>query len=296
MSLCNRQDCNNGQIFDLETRSFHPCPFCLEIRSENVEDGVVVDNETISLAETLGFKRIFSRLVFDAEKVFGAYAYSKMPSTVSKPLSEMLESLIGRLAGANIPKTSMVLYLGSKADIELLGYLILANAYKAGLGVHQLVSPFRLRGAKAKFSDYEDIIHADVVVATFSPAIKEDVYIMDDLMKERALNGKPTIFLLSDGVGINSLIQRMCSYDGVSLSQALYAGIPNLSLNDDDDKRLARLNKAIKNGNDNLRVSTPELSMSDIVKADVYSNLSNAKSGKSKTPPPHMTSKEVFGY
>ena len=288
MKYCNAPECVDGSIFNSATRRYEPCPYCDELKKEQINEGVVDDEgKRKSLSEVLGFRRIFSNLSYNGKKVLGEYTYTHMDKEVLTSLNERLESLVVSMISNKPLQTSLMVYLGSESDIELLGYLILANAYKSGKTVSELVTPYTLRSAKQRLDDYGEMLKADVVVATFSPSLKDDVYLMDDFMKERALRGRATIFLLTNGVGLNSVIQKMCSYTERNLHQALYMGIPNMSSMDDDNKRLGRINRVIKNGNENLKVNTPLLTLEDIApKKDGTVDLRSI---------PKMTSQEVFG-
>ena len=79
-------------------------------------------------------------------------------------LESAIQSLVGSLSLAKKPKTSVLFYLGVRADVELLAFWILGSAYKAGLSVHPFVTPFRLQGIRQKREEYENLMLSDVVV------------------------------------------------------------------------------------------------------------------------------------
>ena len=276
MKRCTNEHCTDGKIFDVATFQFEDCPFCLEIKQKEIENGVYTeDGKVLGLSEILGFRRIFSRLVLEPSKLFGDYAYTHMDKSSVDPMVDSLNAILSSLSNGGSPKASILCYLGSKGDVEYLGYLLLAVAYKSNLSVHPLVTPFTLRGIKQKYEEYKELIDTEVVVATFTPSIKEDSYLIEDLIKERAYRGKATFVVLSDGIGLNSLIQRLCSFEGYSSHQPLYMGIPYNPKKDTDEKKLARINKAIKNGNSYLKTNTPLLELEDIQKTKQQSKAPN---------------------
>ena len=289
MKYCNNSNCVDGKVFDNSSSQFEECPLCKEIKLSQIESGVYDETgKIVGLSEKLGFKRIFTRLILEPEKIFGKYAYNHMDKSAIQPMIESLTNLMSSLSAGRVPKSSLLCYLGSKGDVELLGYLLLASAYKSDLLVHPLVTPFSLRGIKQDYKKYSELMHSDIVIATFTPAIKDDLYLVEDLLKERAYQGKPTIILLSDGVGLNSLIQRICSFEDFGYHQALYMGVPYLGATDDDDKKLARINKGIQNGNEKLGVVTPLLTKEDLVgKAK--------KSNSDIREVPKVSSMDIFG-
>lgn len=280
MKYCDKSECQDGWVFDSVDQKMVKCPYCAEIRNMQLKTGVSTDEGTVSLSEQLGFRRIFTGLEVDGGQIFGEYTWKHLDTDVKQALIESIRAQTSSLAAGRKPSTSVLIYLGSKADIELTGYLYLALAYKGGLSVHPFINPYRLRKAKLNDEEYDKLINADVVLATFSPSIREDAYQIEDLVRTRSLEGKATFVLLSDGVGLNSLIQRFCSFEGYNLNQPLYMGIPNLTKGDDDEAKVRRVNKAITNGNKYLSTNTPEITLEEIAK---NSNI------------PKMTVEEIYG-
>lgn len=271
MKLCSSPSCTNGYVFDQEVMKLVECPLCSELRAERLSQGIEDDGVVKSVSEVLGFRRIFSGLSLDLEDVLTTTVYNELDVEVRDAMREILQKVISSLSSSQYPETSMLFYLGSKADIELFSYYLLGSAYKAGMVTHPFVTPPRLRSIKQSLSQYDDLLKADVVVATYSPAIREDGYLMEDLLKQRAFEGKSTYLVLTDGAGINSLISRLCSEDGYSRRTCLYVGIPNLS-GSDEVARVKRVNRAIRNSNKLLKTKTPEVEL-------VVDNTSSSSAG-----------------
>lgn len=262
MKLCSSPLCSGGLVFDDKAKKMVTCPLCAELRQDAVLRGVSTEEAVVSLSEQLGFRRVFSRLVFDLKQVIGS-TFEDISAQSRKDLQTTIEGLVTSVSSGNIPKTSFLVYLGSQADVELLGYLILGSAYKAGLVAHPFVTPFRLQKIKRSLEDYENLLKSDVVVVTCSPSLREDGYLIEDLVRQRAYEGKATYVILSDGVGLNGLITRLCSDNGISARQCLYVGIPNLSA--DEVTRTKRVNSAIRNSNKVLGISIPEVELEEKV-------------------------------
>lgn len=261
MKLCTSSMCSDGLVFDTTVSRMVECPLCAEIRQKKILEGVSTsEGAVVSLSEQLGFRRVFSRLAFDLKQVLGS-TYDELPKESQTDLHTSLENMVTALSAGRVPKTSCLVYLGSNADVELLGYLLLGSAYKAGLVAHPFVTPFRLQAIKRNPDEYADLMRSDVVVVTFSPSIREDGYLIEDLVRQRAYEGKATYIILSDGVGLNGLIARMCSDDGMSARQCLYFGIPNLVK--DEVARIRKVNKAIRNSNKALGIRTPEVELEE---------------------------------
>lgn len=261
MKYCTHFDCVNGKIYDGSSSKFVDCPLCAEIRMKKVTEGAVNENDEVkSMSEILGFRRIFTKvglsLGSNYTKVLGS-VHSELEHDLSTGLENSLDSIIQSLSVGKPLKSSFLIYLGSTSDIELYGYLLLASAYKAGLTVHPFVTPYRLSLIRKGTEEYDSLVSSQVLVATFSPSIRDDAYLIEDLVRTRAYEGNSTILLLSDGVGINSVIQRLCSDEGFSQRQCLYIGIPKFT--NDEFRPIKKVNKVIRNSNNYLKMSMPEL-------------------------------------
>lgn len=245
-------------MFDYTVMKMVDCPLCSVIRSSQVVEGAVSDDgKQLGLSEKLGLRRVFSRLALDLEGILGSTVYGELDTDFRSALEKTTTDLLGSLSKGIRPRTSLLFYLGSKADIELLAFLILGSAYKAGLVTHEFVTAFRLRGIRDNREAYVNLVMSDVVVVAYSPSIREDAFLVEDLVRQRAYEGRATYVLLNDGTGVNSVIQKLCSDDGVSARQCLYVGIPQLDKS--EEGRVRRVNRAIRNANDLLGLRTPEL-------------------------------------
>lgn len=264
MKYCDNPNCNDGMIFNKKTRTFNECLICREGRMREVTLSKGVSSEGDSFSKELGFSREFFGLNFVPITVFGKTLYNELPRDMMKLLSESIEKLIGAISTGRVPKTSLMYYLGSRSDLEMVAYLLIASAHMAKLTYSEYITPMKLRGIRNSMTEYGLVSTADIVVCTFAPSIREDMTLMEELMKDRALRGKPTIFLIGNGTRINSALTRMCSDESMRLDLCLYAGIPNLGSKDTDNMKLKRINSVIKYGNDKLGVSTSLLELDDI--------------------------------
>ena len=268
MKLCSNSKCMNGHIFDELESKFVPCPWCLEEKEKQLVEGVEDNGKRVSLAEKLGFKRQFLSVELDPIKLFGRYTFNQLDKDVLKPMVDNIQSVISTVSKGRVPVTSLLYYLGSKADFEMLGFTLLAGAYKGGLTVGSLVTPMKIRELRTKVIEYRDYISYDLVVLVFSPSILDDMAVVEDFLRDRALNGKPTICIVTSGFGINGAIQRLCGYEDYRLDTCLYVGIPSMLKDDTDEKKVRRVNKVIENSNTILNVRTPTITIEDITKQD----------------------------
>jgi hypothetical protein len=269
MKLCKNSKCNNGYVFDEIESCLVPCPWCLEEKEKHLIEGVNDNGLKVSLAEKLGFKRRFLSVELEPIKLFGRYTFNQLDKDVLKPMVDNIQSVISTVSKGRVPVTSMLYYLGAKADFEMLGFTLLAGAYKGGLTVGSLMTPMRIRELRGKVSEYSEYTRYDFVVLVFSPNILDDLAIVEDFLRDRALNGKPTVCIVTSGYGINGAIQRLCSYEEYRLDTCLYVGIPSMVREDTDEKKVSRINKAIENSNAILNVKTPTITVDDLSKTDV---------------------------
>lgn len=288
MKLCKNNKCSNGYVFDESVNKLVPCPWCAEEKEKHLVEGVDDGGKKLSLAEVLGFKRRFLSVELDPIALFGRYTYNQLDKEVLSALMDNLQSVISTVSRGRVPETSMLYYLGSKADFEMLGFTILAGAYKGGLMVGGVLTPMKIKELRGKVSEYSEYSRYDLVVVVFSPNILDDIALIEDFIRDRALNGKPTICLVTAGFGINGAIQRLCSYEGYRLDTCLYVGIPSMSKDDTDEKKVNRINKVISNSNTILNVKTPEITVDDLSKSD-------SKKDVEKEVIPKVSSADIWG-
>jgi hypothetical protein len=263
MKLCTSTECSDGLVFDTEQQKMVPCPLCAELREAQVLKGVSSeDGSKLGLSEKLGLRRVFSRLNVDLSQVLGELVSSSLDTEQYTALETAIQSLVGSLSLAKKPKTSVLFYLGVRADVELLAFWILGSAYKAGLSVHPFVTPFRLQGIKQRRDDYENLMLSDVVVIAYSPSMREDGYLVEDFVRQRAFEGKSTYVILTDGSQINNVLQRLGSESSYSNRQYLYIGVPRQVSTEEDKVR--RTNKVIRNSNAVLNLKMPEVSLEEL--------------------------------
>lgn len=263
MKLCTSTECSDGLVFDTEQQKMVPCPLCAELREAQVLKGVSSeDGSKLGLSEKLGLRRVFSRLNVDLSQVLGELVSSGLDTEQYTALETAIQSLVGSLSLAKKPKTSVLFYLGVRADVELLAFWILGSAYKAGLSVHPFVTPFRLQGIKQRRDDYENLMLSDVVVIAYSPSMREDGYLVEDFVRQRAFEGKSTYVILTDGSQINNVLQRLGSESSYSNRQYLYIGVPRQVSTEEDKVR--RTNTVIRNSNAVLNLKMPEVSLEEL--------------------------------
>lgn len=295
MKLCTSTECSDGLVFDTEQQKMVPCPLCAELREAQVLKGVSSeDGSKLGLSEKLGLRRVFSRLNVDLSQVLGELVSSSLDTEQYTALETAIQSLVGSLSLAKKPKTSVLFYLGVRADVELLAFWILGSAYKAGLSVHPFVTPFRLQGIKQRRDDYENLMLSDVVVIAYSPSMREDGYLVEDFVRQRAFEGKSTYVILTDGSQINNVLQRLGSESGYSNRQYLYIGVPRQVSTEEDKVR--RTNKVISNSNAVLNLKMPEVSLEELEIAKGKSVQSGSRKQKS-TPKSVISASEaaLFG-
>lgn len=271
---CNHPDCTDGMMFDRSTRSLVQCPLCLDILQKNVSDGVVEEDtgKTVSFSETLGLKRLFTNIGLSLDRNFDKVLGSSVKDYDDSVLSGLrvaLERVVTTLSTGRALNSSLLVYLGSGSDIELFSYLCLGSAKKAGLAVCPFLTPYRYRSYQSGSDEANLVMLADVLVLTYSPSIREDAMMMEDLVRSRGYEGRSTIVVLSDGVGLNSVIQRLCTDSRVSKSSCLYMGIPKVV--GDESRHIKRVNRIIRYSNKCLKTSTPELPLEDKSAGDVAS-------------------------
>lgn len=263
MKLCTSTECSDGLVFDTEQQKMVPCPLCAELREAQVLKGVSSeDGSKLGLSEKLGLRRVFSRLNVDLSQVLGELVSSSLDTEQYTALETAIQSLVGSLSLAKKPKTSVLFYLGVRADVELLAFWILGSAYKAGLSVHPFVTPFRLQGIRQKREEYENLMLSDVVVIAYSPSMREDGYLVEDFVRQRAFEGKSTYVILTDGSQINNVLQRLGSESSYSNRQYLYIGVPRQVSTEEDKVR--RTNTVIRNSNAVLNLKMPEVSLEEL--------------------------------
>lgn len=263
---CNHPDCSDGKIFDRSTRGIVQCPLCLDILQRNVSEGVVEGDtgKTVSFSETLGLKRLFTNIGLSLDRNFERVLGSSVrdyDEGVLSGLRDALERVVTTLSTGRALKSSLLVYLGSGSDIELFSYLCLGSAKKAGLAVCPFLTPYRYRSYQSGSEEAELVMLADVLVLTYSPSIREDALMMEDIVRSRGYEGRSTIVVLSDGIGLNSVIQRLCTDSRVSKSSCLYLGIPKVV--GDESRHIMKVNRIIRYSNKKLGTSTPELPLED---------------------------------
>lgn len=260
MKLCTSTECSDGLVFDTMQQKMVSCPLCAELREEQVLKGVSTeDGSKLGLSEKLGLRRVFSRLSVDLTQVLGSLTSTSLDKDQYDALESAVQSLVGSLSLAKKPKTSVLFYLGVRADVELLAFWILGSAYKAGLSVHPFVTPYRLQGIKQKREDYENLMLSDIVVIAYSPSMREDGYLVEDFVRQRAFEGKSTYVILTDGSQINNVLQRLGSESGFSARQYLYIGVPKKVST--EEEKVSRTNQVIRNSNKVLNLNMPEVSL-----------------------------------
>lgn len=295
MKLCTSTECSDGLVFDTKQQKMVSCPLCAELREAQVLKGVSLeDGSKLGLSEKLGLRRVFSRLNVDLSQVLGELVSSSLDTEQYTALETAIQSLVGSLSLAKKPKTSVLFYLGVRADVELLAFWILGSAYKAGLSVHPFVTPFRLQGIRQKREEYENLMLSDVVVIAYSPSIREDGYLVEDFVRQRAFEGKSTYVILTDGSQINNVLQRLGSENGYSNRQYLYIGVPRQVSTEEDKVR--RTNKVISNSNAILNLKMPEVSLEELEVAK-GKNVQKASRKQKGTPKSVISASEaaLFG-
>lgn len=295
MKLCTSTECSDGLVFDTKQQKMVSCPLCAELREAQVLKGVSSeDGSKLGLSEKLGLRRVFSRLNVDLSQVLGELVSSSLDTEQYTALETVIQSLVGSLSLAKKPKTSVLFYLGVRADVELLAFWILGSAYKAGLSVHPFVTPFRLQGIRQKREEYENLMLSDVVVIAYSPSIREDGYLVEDFVRQRAFEGKSTYVILTDGSQINNVLQRLGSENGYSNRQYLYIGVPRQVSTEEDKVR--RTNKVISNSNAILNLKMPEVSLEELEVAK-GKNVQKASRKQKGTPKSVISASEaaLFG-
>ena len=295
MKLCTSSECLDGLVFDTVQQKMVSCPLCAELREAQVLKGVSSeDGSKLGLSEKLGLRRVFSRLNVDLSQVLGELVSSSLGTEQYTALETAIQSLVGSLSLAKKPKTSVLFYLGVRADVELLAFWILGSAYKAGLSVHPFVTPFRLQGIRQKREEYENLMLSDVVVIAYSPSMREDGYLVEDFIRQRAFEGKSTYVILTDGSQINNVLQRLGSENGYSNRQYLYIGVPRQVSTEEDKVR--RTNKVISNSNAILNLKMPEVSLEELEVAK-GKNVQKASRKQKGTPKSVISASEaaLFG-
>ena len=279
MKLCKSTECTDGLVFDTSVNKMVACPLCEELRTKQVIEGVQSqDGATQGLSEKLGLRRVFSRLFVDLKLVLGNLTSESLEQDQYDSIEESIGALVGSLSVGKKPKTSVLFYLGVRADVELLAFWLLGSAYKAGLSVHPFITPFRLQGIRQKREDYENLILSDVVVVAYSPSMREDGYLVEDFVRQRAFEGKSTYVILTDGSQINNVLQRLGSEDSYSPRQYLYIGIPRQ--NTTDEERVARTNRVIRNSNKVLGLNMAEVTLEEVVPLKKNKDSKSRKSAK----------------
>ena len=292
MKLCKSTECTDGLVFDTSVNKMVPCPLCEELRTKQVIEGVQSkEGATQGLSEKLGLRRVFSRLFVDLKLVLGDLTTESLEQDQYDSIEESIGALVGSLSVGKKPKTSVLFYLGVRADVELLAFWLLGSAYKAGLSVHPFITPFRLQGIRQKREDYENLMLSDVVVVAYSPSMREDGYLVEDFVRQRAFEGKSTYVILTDGSQINNVLQRLGSEVSYSPRQYLYIGIPRQ--NTTDEERVARTNRVIRNSNKVLGLNMAEVELEEVIPPK---GKGSSKSRKNAKPSATLSASEASIY
>ena len=295
MKLCKSTECSDGLVFDTVVNKLVPCPLCEELRTKQVIEGVQsLEGTTQGLSEKLGLRRVFSRLFVDLRQVLGDLTTESLDTEQFNSIEDSIGALVGSLSLGKKPKTSVLFYLGVRADIEMLAFWLLGSAYKAGLSVHPFITPFRLQGIKQKREDYENLMLSEVVVIAYSPSMREDGYMVEDFVRQRAFEGKSTYVILTDGSQINNVLQRLGSEDSYSPRQYLYIGIPRQ--NSTDEERVARTNRVIRNSNKVLGLNMSEVTLDDVQPQKSSGNKSSVRNKNSNKSVATLSSSEASIY
>lgn len=171
------------------------------------------------------------------------------------------ESLLGKLSVGDLPKHSLIMYLGRHAKLREYAYLLLASAYKGVLDITNIVSVRDIRMNQYK-EDFSEHYTSDLEVVIITSGDINAIDIVRGFMQERSFRNKPTIVLLSTRRELTFVMSYLCSLDNPRYDLGLYIG---LKYRDDVDmKKEGELiaKKAYKVANEELGTSqVPDLKL-----------------------------------
>ncbi len=219
--------CTNGYIFDYEISKKVLCPHCSKKRDDLIHQGSLeVDGEVVQvdLPAMLGVKSKYlsSRLSYDlvvpdSEKVFITDESLEFQKTC-------IEDLYLSLSLGKLPDSSYCFGLGVKGYIDALVYPLLAKAYSSGVSVAPFIScerySYMLNHREDAIREYLD---ADLAIMLISDgSSKAGVFSAKGFMQERAINGKPTVFVSTWQIEACSMLLGTVNHEGCFLAKPVF--------------------------------------------------------------------------
>ena len=192
--------CNNGKLFDRITRKFVICSYCAKKRLELEKAGKMQtdDGKVLELSEVLGVKTNFLKPIFKYDSIIPSFEKEYMDKEILDLQKEKMEDLYNTLVLGKLPEYSMCFGVGLQGKVDLVAYPMLVKAYLSGLSVAKFISCGEY-ARKLYFVDYEfieSLINKDFAIMLVPAGSNRlELKTAQGFMQERALKGKPTIFL-----------------------------------------------------------------------------------------------------
>lgn len=183
-------NCNNGRIFDVNIRSWVPCPVCKDKKLKEFE----IDENEIS--EKLGVDGSSLSGVLVPEAIIPSNERGYIEPESFESLSSNLNEIYSRLVQGKSIKKSYCFGLGVKGKIKELVFPLQKVAYTSGVDVVKFISAIGLSQMLLKQSLPENIFTGELCIILVNEGCsKADVSACKGIMQERATNGLGTVFV-----------------------------------------------------------------------------------------------------
>ena len=274
---CN---CNDGYIFNFNTRKEEVCQKCRAERKEQVKISVLGadgrEKREESLEEMLGFGKRSINKEYEFRSVLpDSERYFLTPESMER-LEEALDEMYGLLVNGERVTDSYCYGLGIKGNIDRVAYPMLVKAWEEGYSVHRLVSALEYnRMVNREDVEVEEMLDKDIVMVWINDGCSSrEIDAVKGLMQTRAIRGKGTIFLTTWLIQACSGLLYSIDEPVNGLAKPVFVEYKRSGNDERESSYIQRL-KGVKNtsaaeGNapgwpENKRVA-PTINMSDLMK------------------------------
>lgn len=192
--------CNNGKLFDRNSRKEVPCPYCSKKRRELEKAGLMKTEkeDPVSISEALGIDCAYIKPVFNYDAVIPEVERAYLNEDIYKIQKEKMEELYNGLLIGKLPNHSMCFGLGVKGKVDLVAYPMLVKAYISGISVARFVdcNEYARKTYQMDFDFVDSLLSKDFAMMLIPEGSSSvGISAAKGFMQERALKGKPTVFL-----------------------------------------------------------------------------------------------------
>lgn len=208
-------NCVDGKVFNTTLGQMETCPYCAEKRKGIVQDE---DNTEVeggkNIFEILNINEYYRGIEYTFEKVISDTSYLTEESL--NIMKESLDNLYSRLSIGEIPKSSYLYNIGSKANAYNFVYPFIIRAYKYGVPTTPVLSTVDIvesqlnldKGISKEYVDYVNTKLSVVIVNAGTSYLSTQI--LKGYMQERAKRGNPTIIFTMSKVegGLLTLVNE----------------------------------------------------------------------------------------